>query len=216
MRAFVLLIAVLGLTACQPRTAALPPDFDYGTVIDGRYDNPFFGLTLPLPSGWHLQDKEANQAMMEQGSRALSGDDAELRARIEANYPQTATLLALFKHPVGSAVSFNPNLIVMAENLRAAPLVRSGPAYLGQLRDALQAGQVPVAFPSELESTSLGDAAAHVLPAELTLGPATVQQKYYVNLRQRYALCVILTYHTPEDLHELEQVLASLSLTPDA
>jgi hypothetical protein len=102
--------------------------FDLGYVEDQIYYNDFFECSLPIPDGWHTKIDE-DQALYKQALESLEGTvDRQQYANI--NKIQSAILIIISKYTPGTPVDFNPNIILLIENVSKAPGIRTGADYL--------------------------------------------------------------------------------------
>ena len=133
---------------------------------------------------------------MKEGVKAVAGDNNNLKAMVKASELQTVNLFAAFEHPLGSPVSFNPSIIVLAERVRDLPGIQRGKDYLFQARKILEAGQMKFSFPREVYSEQLGGVEFDVMDIEMVVPGTTVKQKYYSTIKKGYALCFIMSFTT--------------------
>lgn len=197
------------LSACQRKASE---EVDYGAVTDSVYRNIYFGLDLPLPKDWSVQDQETRREMAEVGSKLIAGDNS--KALMRAADQQTVNLLAAFEHPYGSAVPFNPNITAIAERVKNSPGIKRGKDYLFHARKLLGGGQLKVEFPGEITSLSLGGSEFDVLEVKIDLQGHEVRQKMHATVIKGYVLLLISSYATPEQEMMLQGILQRAKLAP--
>jgi len=133
------LLTVLTLS-CSPN--GKPIKFDYGKIENNKYINSFFGFEMELPPNWVVQTKEQMENLSKMGKELVAGDDENMKAVINASEINSANLLAVFKYEVGAVVDYNPNLMLVAENLKNTPGIKTGSDYLFQSRRFLKQSQI--------------------------------------------------------------------------
>lgn len=79
----------------------------------------------------------------------FAGDNENLQAVINAADVNSVNLLFVFQHEVGTNVEFNPNFIVVAENLSHSPGIKNGRDYLVQAKKFLKQTQIQYAYIDE-------------------------------------------------------------------
>jgi hypothetical protein len=202
-----LLCFCLVLAACHKKAS---DEIDYGTVTEGVYRNAFFGLELPLPKDWSVQDQQTRQEMAEAGTKLIAGDQG--KALMRAADQQTVNLLAVFEHPYGSPVPFNPNITGVAERVRNSPGIRRGQDYLFHARKLLAGGQLKVEFPGDITTVKLGGTDFDVLEVKTDLQGMEVRQKMHATLIKGYVLLLISSFATPEQEATLQGILQGARL----
>lgn len=183
---------------------------DFGTIEDSVYRNKYFGFTLKIPDKWQVQDSKATQRIMDLGKKAVAGEDKVLKAIVDASELQTLNLLTVFKHPLGSPVPYNPNLMCIAEKVEHFPGIKKGEDYLYQTKKLLEIGQLKCIFPAEIYSETLGGISFDVIDIEMNVGSMVVKQKYYATIMKGYALSFIVSFTTEEELKSLKRFLESV------
>jgi hypothetical protein len=205
-------IAVFGilLVGCSRKKAS--DEIDFGEFVNSVYTNKYFGLSVTVPSDWSIQDQEARQRLMNVGVKMVAGEDKNLKAAIKASEPQTVSLLAAFRHPVGSPLPFNPNIMVIGEMVRQWPGIQRGKDYHFQVKQTLQNSQMEVSFPGEDYTERVGGAEFDVLDQELKIRGLVVKQRYHTIIKKGYALSVILSFTSDQEEAALRKVLETVSL----
>lgn len=199
---------MLGLSGCQKKVR---DEIDYGTVKDSVYENAYFGMRLPIPKEWSIQDQEMQDRMMETGQQVIAGNDKVMKAQLKASEKQSVSLLAAFQHPIGTPVPFNPSVIISAERVRTLPGIQRGKDYLFHARKMLESGQIKFEFAKELSFETLGEHPFDVLQLSIPAGDTKVHQKYCVTVMKGYALILIASYTTPEEEELVMSVLRGVS-----
>jgi len=174
------------------------------------YQNHYFGLTVALPPEWSVQDQETRQKMMELGGKMVAGDDKNLNAAVKASEMTTVNLFAAFKHPVGTPVPYNPNIMCLAERVRHMPGIKEGKDYLFHAKRMLESSHMQVSFPKEMSAESMGGQQFGVMHTEMSMAGEAIRQKYYAAIIKDYALVFIVSFTTEEDELSLEKTLKTV------
>ena len=186
-------------------------EVDFGTFENGVYRNKYFGMRITIPPDWSIQDRESMEGMMKTGARVVSGDNKNLQAATKAAELQSVNLFAAFKHPVGSPVVHNPNVICMAERVRHMPGIKRGRDYHFHSKRLLEASPLDVKFPKDVFSETLNGVEFDVLYTEISMPTTTVKQEQYVTTAKGYAIVLSITYTTEEEKSSLKEILNSVS-----
>lgn len=182
-------------------------EIDFGSLENSVYTNEYFGLTMTIPSEWSIQNEESRERLMEAGTEIIAGDDKNLKAVVKASELQTVNLFIAFKHPVGSAVTFNPGIACVAERIGHMPGIKRGSDYLFHARKILESSQMDVVFPEDMSTENLDGIDFDILHVQISLLGNTIQQKYYVAVIKDYALSFIVSYITDQERGAISEAL---------
>ena len=186
------------------------PSLDAGTVKDSTYTNAFFGMQLRIPDGWQVQDNEATRALLERGRTLAVGDDKNLNAMVSASEQKSLTLLTVFKHPPGSPVDFNPSFMCIVERIQGLPGIKKGSDYLFHVRKGLSLSKIQFTFEKEIYDAPVAGLEFGVLETKLIIGKAAIRQKYYTTILKGYALSLIISYSSEEELQTHNKTIESM------
>jgi hypothetical protein len=208
-------LAIVMLTAwfifssgCQEKASE---EVDQGAFSGSVYRNNYFGLTITIPSDWSIQDSKSMQDIKNLGKNVLDKDDKNLKAVMEASEFQTVSLFAVFRHPLGSPIPFNPNLMCMAERVRHMPGIKRGKDYHFHTRKLLESSHMSVNFPKEIYTETLGGVEFDVLYSETTFGTTLVKQKQYGAVMKGYVLLIVTTFADENQEATLDEILKTLT-----
>ena len=190
--------------ACGSADQRSPKD---GTLTDSLYENTYFGFTLPLPTGWSVATPQTEEHLREVGRNTMADADPQLQASIDAASAKSFQLLTVSEHPVGSAVPFNPMIMIAAENIAHAPGIKTGADYLFHLRGVLEKSSIPFEPSGEISVFDLGGRSFHRRDFEIS-PPSGITQSYVFAREGEYALGFVLT---ARDQAELEHLLSLIS-----
>jgi hypothetical protein len=212
IKAIVLFIAV-ALTACnKSKPIEEQEGFDYGKVENGLYTNKFFKVQMAVPQGWRVQSQEQAKAIMKEGADVVAGENENMKAAIKASEVNTANLLTVFQHDPGAAVQYNPNFMLVAENLKAFPGVKTGKEYLFQTRKMLATAQVKYTHMDEdFQKIDLNGMDFYVMNVSIDFNGVNINQSYMATVKDGFALGFIYSWNDDAQKAQLEKVKNSLS-----
>ncbi len=199
----------IGMLACGDRGS---PVASGSSVVDGRYTNEYFGLTLSIPDGWFVASDDSEQFMMEVGEDIVAGDDATLKAAMKVSKKTTFQLLTLTEFEMGAAVEFNPNLILMAERVAHMPGIKSGDDYLFHTNKVLLSTQLPYELTKDSYPEQLGGRKWFRADFIINQPSMPIEQSYFATKREDFVLIVILSAATKEQMAALERIAESIAL----
>jgi hypothetical protein len=209
------LLAIVMLTACfifsigcQEKASE---EVDRGSFTGPMYRNNYFGMTITIPSDWSIQDSKAMETLQDLGEKVIGKDDKNLKAAMAASELQTVKLFAVFQHPLGSAVQFNPNLMSMAERVRHMPGIKRGKDYHYHTRKLLESSQMNVKFPEEIYTETFGGVEFDVLYSETSINNILVKQKQYGAVIKGYILLIVSTFNEDDQETTLDEILKTLT-----
>jgi hypothetical protein len=101
-----------------------------------------FECEITLPKDWIIQTKEQLENLAKTGKALIAGDDANMNAVVKASEVNVANLLAVYQFERGSAVEYNPSIMLVAENVKNFPGIKNGSDYLFQARKMLGQSQI--------------------------------------------------------------------------
>ncbi|MCL2327931.1 MAG: hypothetical protein FWC39_05385 [Bacteroidetes bacterium] len=187
--------------------------FDYGRIENDVYYHSFFKMKISLPSGWIVKTQEQLQKQSERGAKIIAGNDEDMKALIstvDANDIKNANLLGISKYEQGAAVNFNPNLSLIAENVKDSPGIKTGGDYLFHLRKLLQQVQLPYSIDEEFERKVISNQEFYVLNSSLTYLGRNVTQIWYATIRDGFCLLFTLSFADDEQKNELTEIIKSI------
>jgi hypothetical protein len=207
----ILLIILLSVAVSHCNSVKEPVNFDYGHVENHTYKNAFFKLSMDLPADWVVQSKEQVDKLQEGGREIIAGDNKNMKAILKASEVNSATLLSVFQYEVGSAVEYNPNITLVAENLKSFPGIKNGSDYLVQTSKLLKQSQLDYSYIDQtFKKINVDKHRFYVMNASINYMSLSINQTYYAGLFDRFCLGIILSYNSDEQKAELEKVVYSM------
>ena len=199
--------------ACKSATVEeeVAEAFELGSTTAGHYHNAYFDLDIYFDSTWNVQEKEQMELMEKIGERALVEDNDALKEVLDASIVNTAHLLAIFKHPLGARVEYNPNFIALVENVRLYPGIETGADYLFHAQKLLKQTAIQYQF-EEVYEVRVGTVLFHVLEVSANYMGIEVKQNYWSTINKGFCLSFILSYNTEKEQEELMQIINKVRL----
>jgi hypothetical protein len=186
------------LTPCC-NSNSQPDNFDYGHVENGKYVNDYFDCNIKLPEAWVVQSKEQTENLANTGRKLVVGDDDKMQAALKASEINTANLLAVFQYELGSAVEYNPNIMIVAESVKNAPGIKNGSDYLFQAKRVIQQGQFKYDYLSEtFENEKINGTEFYKMDAQLNYMGLEIKQIYYSTVLKGFSFNLIISYNSEE------------------
>ena len=184
---------------------------DSGSVTDNLYTSDFFGFTYLFPKGWSVQGEVTKKYLMDVGKALVTRGDPTKAAVMDVAEKRTYQLLTIFEHPVGTPVTFNPGLIVMAEDVSFAPGIQKGSDYLLNLKMGIEKRHPELKILREPTEQSFGGKSFFRMDVafEISTG-ATVLESYSCTILNGNALTFIFFGEKPERLQSLSETLNTL------
>jgi len=204
IKAFGLLLIIIALSGCNNNNNnnndnRLPDNFDYGHVENGVYQNEYFDFSMKLPDDWVVQSKEQTEYIANTGKKIAAGDDKNLQAVVKASDISSANLLAVFQYEVGSAVEYNPAILIVAENVKNAPGIKNGSDYLFQARRLLQQAHYKYDYLSEdFDKERINESDFYKMEARINTLGLEITQIYYSTVLKGFSFNVIISYISDE------------------
>lgn len=192
--------------------------FDYGTYENGIYTNTFFDFALTVPAEWYVFSQDQNLNLVE-NSDNISEDNTVLQQTIEKSKVTTTILLTASQYGLDVPDSlFNPNIMLIAENIHGSDKIKSASDYLLLTRHALEQDPSPKEFPFPAFKLHTVNSRDFSWMRVVTSVPdhADYTQDYYVILQNEFALTAILTYNADHQRTELEHILNTFTAIPPA
>ena len=200
-------LIILGCEGQETQT-----NFDFGRIEDNIYTNAFFNMKMTLPTDWVVQSEQETEEVMEEGRKLIAGNDKNLESVIKASEVNTANLFMIYEYELGSAVDYNPSLLLIAENLRNAPGIRTGADYLFHARKFLAHAEVQYDhIDEEFGEVDISGVPFHLMNTNINYLGNDIKQRYYSTVLHGFSLNMIITYVDDEQRAELEKSINSLT-----
>lgn len=206
---FTLALYCLVWTGCNLNSTAIPENFDLGSTENNLYTNSFFKMEMPVPENWSLQTKEELQVLMNLGKATLK--DQKYADKLSSADIRNATLFGMFKYPLDSLVEFNPSLLMIAENIRIAPSIKTGQDYLEQSKKTMNLSNLNYTFEDDLRKITLSGKDFYILTAQTNSAlVGNITQRYYTSVIDGFALSIIVSYNSDEQLAQFKSIIGGI------
>jgi hypothetical protein len=204
-------VAGRGIRAAPQTPPHAPKPIDLGRVEAGKYVNDFFGLSLSIPQGWAVQGATEKQVIMKHGRETVETNaDERKKAGMEAAVARSAFLLSLTKYPLDPPpVDFNAHFGLIAERIPTA-VIKTGSDYFDAMLRVAQGSAAKLEPRGPVRSLKLGGTAFSVMDAKLTVPRGVVAAKFYVTIRNGYALLFTFEYNDEDDAQSFEGIMNSV------
>lgn len=209
MKNNLLILLVLFLAACAGEDK--PKGFDYGKVENDKYVNTYFGFEIDVPENWAVQDQEQVDALNDMGSELVAGDDEGMKAVLEASKVNVANLLVAYEHELGAMVDFNPSIIIVAENIKNYPGIKTGKEYLFNAKKLLLQSQLQYDYiDDDFKKETIDGVDFYIMNSEANYAGLSINQTYYSTVMNGFSLSFIYTFNNDEQEKQLSETLHSL------
>jgi hypothetical protein len=218
-----LLLCTLALASCGNKTAdtsgkegksvAEPEKKEVSRVTTSagnKFTNEFFNVSVEKPEGWHSANNQEADAQRDKGGELLAGNDKNMKALVEASKQTTTPLFSFFEVPPGTPGKPNSNIIAIAEDLKAAPGVKTGCDYLTLAKNLSAQSQVKIEFEDKCETKSVNGTDFNFVNAKITIGSQTIKQRYFAVIRKEHAISLVQTFGDDSGLAKVDKVLETL------
>ena len=186
--------------------------FDYGQVKNDIYYNSFFGLEVNLPPNWSIRTKEQLQNLAESGKKLVASDDKNMKTIVNAIDVDNAILLGVSEYEVGTAVKYNPSLMLSVENLKNSPGIKTGSDYLFHCRKLLKQSQIQYDYIDEVfKKEVINNQDFYVMNASINVMELNISQIYYATIRNGFCLNVVISFIDDEQKNDLDKIVQSMN-----
>lgn len=188
-----------------------PKDFDYGRVENNKYVNSFFDFEISLHTDWIVKTKEQMESLTKAGKDLVAGDDSKMKAVIKASEINTANLLSVSQFERGSAVEYNPSMVLIAENTKNFPGIKIGSDYLFQTRRLLDQSQLKYDYiDKEFTKEVINGTDFYKMNAEIKYMGLNIKQVYYSTILKGFSFNVIISYINDQQKQDLLKSINSM------
>ncbi|CAL2074790.1 hypothetical protein [Tenacibaculum sp. 190524A02b] len=185
-----------------------PQKFDYGKVTGNMYTNSFFDFEVKIPEGWAVQSQEQTQKLAEKGAELAAGDDEYLKSAVKSAEVDSANLLVVYEYELGTEVTYNPNFMLLAENLKNTPEVKNPGEYLLHAKKLLQRSAIEYHFEEdEFEKEIISGETFYTMRCSIKYLGTEIKQKYYCVFKKGFCLSIIVSYLDAYQKRKLEAIV---------
>ena len=202
---FFYLLLLLSFASCSNDN--IQENFDYGNVINNKYQNLFFDFEMDIPDNWNavVQNQEDDQLEQDQ-----ENDKSEEIVRVTEI--DLANLIMIFKYKDGSDVEFNPSIIVVAERINNPSTVQTEADYLKASADYLKKSKTHYDhIDDSFEKIEINGSTFSIMNVFSNAPTLKIEQNHYTLIKNGFALTFILNSSNNEQKTELEKIIQSVN-----
>jgi hypothetical protein len=215
-----LLLGTLTLASCggtkiadsKLAEAAPAPVSRTTTNAGNKFTNEFFKVSVEKPEGWYSADSKEADAQREKGGDLIAGKDKNMKALVEAAQQKTTPLFSFFEVPPGTPGKSNSNIIAIAEDIKAAPGVKTGCDYLTLAKNLSAKSQVKIDFADKCETKNINGTDFNFVDAQINMGGQTIKQRYFAVIRNEHAISMVQTFTDDGGQAKVDKVLETLTV----
>ena len=183
-------VALLLVVSCK-NYIGIPDNFDYGKIENNVYVNEFFGMKMPLNEGWTYMEKDFVDSLRAEGLKDMVGDNKELEKTISAADIKTANLLSILHADTTVFQLYNPNISMIAENLKLALQVKNGKDYLEAAKSFMESSGVAFQFVGEIREYKIGGKEFYTMEVINTVQGVPIHQDFYAAVMNGFGLAIV-------------------------
>jgi hypothetical protein len=211
MKRYPLLLPIILLLCCGANAQS---QVERGSARDGVYINRVLGFSFKYPKDWVVHNKATEERIRALGKQKLTNSGAISKETAEVSEKNTQYLLTVFHYPVGTpGITFNPAILVLAENIEYAPGVRNGKDYLLNVRAIIAkvGGQTSLTDPVEYR---FGGALFFRDNYTPEVNGRQVAQAYFASIANGNALVFIFLAEDQKSLEEMTKAMETFTSVP--
>lgn len=181
-----------------------------GYVKDGKYCNDYFKLSLSVKKDWAIQDEDTKRLIADTGADVAGKSNEKLKKMIEASKQRTFYMLCVSKCDMRESKSFNPSLMIVAEDISQFKTIKTGYDYLLNSKEILKTTNLGYKIDEKLLDKNINGLKFSNMKTTISNGNINVIQDYYTIVKSGYAITMILTYTNSEEKIILENMINSI------
>ena len=202
---------IIFIISCNSTNQNQYTNFDLGFIKKNKYHNNFFGMEVSLPSDWTV-NKQEDIKLIEEYSQDMMFDDNDLKKVIKSNKVRSANILSISEYELGTPVEFNPNINIIAENLKGLPGIKSGKDYLINSKKVLSQSNLKFTIMSDdYKSYNIGGRTFFNMDLEAELMGVSYKQSFYATVYNGFALLIVATYGDYNQKIQLSKIIKNIS-----
>lgn len=173
---------------------------------------PNLGMTVTKPDSWYqMSDQDAGK-LMDRGVDLAVGDDKVLARAMDAARERSLAIFAVFEHPPGAPVAFNPSVLANAENIAELPGIQRGADYFFHVRRTLSASGLTYDIVSEPAPYMIDGQSFDRAELRMTINGITVEQAIYLARHDDYMISIVQSWSGDEQRATTQAVLDGVKL----
>ncbi len=183
----------------------------YGKVKNNVYINSTFGFSVDIPAGWYIQDKEQTEYLMRIGKDFVAGNNKRMKAALKSAEESSANLLTMFQYEMGTPHVVNASFVIIEENLKHAPGIKTEADYMDNVRKLLEGTQMYAYIDKKYEKETINGVDFYSMKFVINREGTDIVQKYYTVLRSRRVFNFLVTFADEEQENILMKSIHSIT-----
>lgn len=194
----ILILTAFAFSACEQRSDLTSnKQASKESVVSGTaVANEFFKLTLDAPTDWYVLTNAELLELLNMGGKVATSGNREMEAVLDASEENQAALFGVFRHPPGTPVEINPNVIASAERVSYSPGIKRGSDYFFHTKRMLGQSNLAVTFEDGYAEREIGGVNFDRMNTTMTVQGVTINQSYYA---AKFDDHIVLLVATPGD-----------------
>ncbi|HXC43825.1 MAG TPA: hypothetical protein VNY51_09940 [Candidatus Dormibacteraeota bacterium] len=195
-----------GASSAQHVQKATPaaPSHDAGSVVNGVYRNPSFGVTCKIPPAWVLRTDEMNAP----DDEATTAHAAKSATNTDTAHAGHVLLAAFSRPPEARGEDVNSSILIAAESVAAYPGLKDAAQYFGPVSEVAKAQGFEI--DGEPYEFAVGTKIVVRADFQKNVGTRVMRQSTLVILVRGSAVSFTFISGTED---EVEQLIGGLSFT---
>ncbi|MFL9844917.1 hypothetical protein [Flavobacterium rhizosphaerae] len=204
-------------TGCKKENAINTEKFDYGSIKDSTiYVNKFFDFSIEIPKGWDIQTADETAVLMESGKEIVSGENKKLKESIEKSEINTANLLTAFEYdPATNTQTYNPSIMILAENVQNFNHIKSGSDYLNDAKKILSQSNISLKISPTYRHETIAGFDFDIMDAHNNYKGINISQQYYATVKNGFAFCMVLSCNNQKQKQKLMNAISTIGSYKD-
>ena len=185
---------------------------DPGTIHDGTYINLGFAFSYKYPKDWVVHGEATNERISELGKEKIVDSGALSKPSAEVSIKNTHYLLTVFRYPLGKpGITFNPAVLILAENVAYAPGITNGKDFLLNLRAILEKAGTQFTLKEPLEYHLAGSQFFRD-NSTATINGIPMVQSHFCRIVKGYALVFLFIGPDQATVDQMAKTMETLEL----
>jgi hypothetical protein len=205
-RLAVLAIGIILLSCTQKPKQTNPENFDYGRIENGVYKNNYFGMEVPIPPTWVVQNKEQIEKMFKMAQDSASAVNKDYKLSMTPSQLTSGSLLVVYRDTVGSTTEFNPGISIGFENVGKSPgLV--GKDVLIAAKNAMDKSNLGYQYDDDMPIIKIGGKDFYKMTVHTTSNGSPLTEEYIAGIQKGFALFFVMPYAGDEQKDDLYKII---------
>ena len=174
--------------------------------------SPKFGLSIEKPDGWYALGYDELNALIETGGEVASSGNDDLGAILEATEKNNYSLFLISQYETGAPVEVNPNVLGVAENISAAPGIKSGKDYFFHAKKLMAQANPSYVFEDGYKVRLIDGVEFDQMDLTIELAGMSSKQTYYAAKSKNFIIGIIQTYESEDSQEATSKIIDTIKL----